>query len=46
MNQDVQALPDEELVIEDDEAEGQGKHVVASADFEKLADASLLNIGR
>lgn len=41
MDQDVQALLDEEVVVEDDETEGERQHVVAGSDTEKVAQAFL-----
>lgn len=41
LNQDIQALLDQQLVIEDDKTARQGEYVVAIPDLEELADASL-----
>lgn len=41
LDQDGQAFADEELVVENDEAEGQGEDVVAGADLEKVANVFL-----
>lgn len=44
LNQDIEALLDEQVGVEDDEAKGQRQDVVARADLEKVADG-LLQIG-
>lgn len=41
LDQDVQALLDEEVDVEHDEPERERKHVVACPDLEELAHASL-----
>jgi hypothetical protein len=43
LDQNIQALLDQQLVIEDDKAARQWKYVVAVSDLEELADASLQN---
>lgn len=41
LDQDIQALLNQQLVIEDDKTARQGEYVVAISDLEELADASL-----
>ena len=41
--QDVEALFDEEVVVEDDQSEGQREHIVAGSDFEEFANRSLMD---
>lgn len=41
LNENVQALLDQEGGIEDDQTVAEGQHVVAGADFEELTDGSL-----
>lgn len=41
LNEDVQALLDEEVVVEDDQSERERQHVVAGSDLQKLADSPL-----
>jgi hypothetical protein len=42
LNEDVQALLDEEVVVEHHKTEGQGEHIIAGSDLEELADPPLL----
>lgn len=41
LDQDAQALLDQQRGIEDDQSEAQGQDVVAGADFEEFSDALL-----
>lgn len=41
LNEDVEALLDQQRLIEDDQAETQGQNVVAGADFEECSDGAL-----
>lgn len=41
LNENIQALLDQEGGIEDDQTVAEGQHVVAGADFEELTDGSL-----
>jgi hypothetical protein len=41
LDKDVQALLDEEVVVEDDQAERQWQDVVAGSDLEEFADGPL-----
>lgn len=44
LDQDVEALLDEQVVVENNEAEGQREDVVAAADLEKLANIPLRRV--
>lgn len=39
--QDIQALLDQEIVVEDNEPKGEREDIVAAADLEKVADIPL-----
>jgi len=41
LDQDIQALLDEQVVVENDQAERKRKYVVASSDLKELADTPL-----
>lgn len=41
LEEDVQALPDKQVVVEHDETEREREHIVASPDLEKLANSPL-----
>jgi hypothetical protein len=41
LNQNIERLLDEQIGIQHDEAERQGQDIVASSDFEELADGFL-----
>lgn len=44
LNQDVEALLDEQVVVEHDEAEREREHIVAGPDFEELANPALFDV--
>lgn len=41
LQEDVEALLDEQVGIEDDQAEGEGQHIIAGPFLEEVADGSL-----
>lgn len=41
LHEDIYAPPDEEVIVEDDEAEGEGEDIVTSPDLEELANSPL-----